>query len=96
MPPPWFLDWTLHHDKIHPKVKRRIVGSQMSAEDLLKLLWDLQVPLAGGYAAYVLAYTGLRDRQKTVDVAFISLVFSLIATQECAALIIRNRNKRKR
>jgi hypothetical protein len=52
----------------------------MSAEDLLKLPWDLQVPLASGYAAYVLAYTGLRDRQKTVDVAFISLVFSLIAT----------------
>jgi hypothetical protein len=52
----------------------------MSAEDLLKLPWDLQVPLASGYAAYVLAYTGLRDRQKTVDVAFISLVFSLVAT----------------
>lgn len=52
----------------------------MSAEDLLKLPWDLQVPLASGYAGYVLAYTGLRDRQKTVDVAFISLVFSLIAT----------------
>jgi hypothetical protein len=52
----------------------------MSTEDLLKLPWDLQIPLASGYAAYVLAYTGLRDRQKTVDVAFISLVFSLIAT----------------
>jgi hypothetical protein len=52
----------------------------MSAEDLLKLPWDLQVPLASGYAAYVLAYTGLRDRQKTVDVAFISLVFSLVTT----------------
>jgi hypothetical protein len=52
----------------------------MSTEDLLKLPWDLQVPLASGYAAYVLAYTGLRDRQKTVDIAFISLVFSLIAT----------------
>jgi hypothetical protein len=52
----------------------------MSTEDLLKLPWDLQVPLASGYAAYVLAYTGLRDRQKTVDIAFISLVFSLAAT----------------
>lgn len=52
----------------------------MSTEDLLKLPWDVQLPLASGYAAYVLAYTGLRDRQKTVDVAFISLVFSLIAT----------------
>ena len=27
-----------------------------SAEDLLKLPWDLQVPLASGYAAYVLGY----------------------------------------
>lgn len=52
----------------------------MGTEDLLKLPWDVQLPLASGYAAYVLAYTGLRDRQKTVDVAFISLVFSLIAT----------------
>lgn len=51
-----------------------------TAEDLLKLPWDIQLPLASGYAAYVLAYTGLRDRQKTVDIAFISLVFSLIAT----------------
>ena len=57
----------------------------MSTDDLLKLPWDIQVPLASGYAAYVLAYTGLRDRQKTVDVAFISLVFSLIATG-CLAL----------
>lgn len=61
----------------------------MSAEDLLKLPWDLQVPLASGYAAYVLAYTGLRDRQKTVDVAFISLVFSLIATGVLALAVTR-------
>jgi hypothetical protein len=55
-------------------------ATPMSTEDLLKLPWDIQVPLASGYAAYVIAYTGLRDRQKTVDIAFISLVFSLIAT----------------
>jgi len=52
----------------------------MNTEELLKLPWEVQLPLASGYAAYVLAYTGLRDRQKTVDIAFISLVFSLIAT----------------
>ncbi len=51
----------------------------MTTEDLLKLPWDLQVPLASGYVAYVVAFTGLRDRHKTVDVVFISLVFSLIA-----------------
>jgi hypothetical protein len=48
--------------------------------EVLKLPWEIQVALASGYAAYVLAYTGLRDRQRTIDVAFISLVFSLIAT----------------
>jgi hypothetical protein len=61
----------------------------MSTEDLLKLPWDVQLPLASGYAAYVLAYTGLRDRQKTVDIAFISLVFSLIAT---AVLYVATQN----
>jgi hypothetical protein len=48
--------------------------------DLLKLPWEIQLALASGYVAYVLAYTGLRDRQRTIDVVFISLVFGLIAT----------------
>lgn len=48
--------------------------------DLLTLPWELQVALAGGYAAYVVAYTGLRARHRTVDVVFITLVFGLIAT----------------
>jgi hypothetical protein len=48
--------------------------------DLLNQPWEIQLILASGYAAYVVAYTGLRERQKTVDIAFISLVFSVLAT----------------
>jgi hypothetical protein len=48
--------------------------------DALKLSWEIQVALASGYAAYALAYTGLRDRQRPIDVVFISIVFSLIAS----------------
>lgn len=51
----------------------------MSA-DLLKLPWEIQVAAASGYAAYVVAYTGLRSRHQTIDVLLITLVFSLIAS----------------
>jgi hypothetical protein len=44
------------------------------------LPWEIQLAMASGYAAYVLAYTGLRDRHRPIDVIFISVVFSLIAT----------------
>lgn len=52
----------------------------MQNVDLLSLPWEIQVALASGYAAYMVAYTGLRDRHRTIDIAFITLVFSLIAT----------------
>ncbi len=52
----------------------------MTELDFLKLPWEIQVALASGYAAYALAYTGLRDRQRTIDTAFLSLVFSVPAT----------------
>ncbi len=52
----------------------------MNQYELLKLPWEIQLSLASGYAAYVVAYTGLRDRQRTIDIAFISLVFSVVAT----------------
>jgi Na+/proline symporter len=48
--------------------------------EFLKLPWEIQVALASGYAAYILAYIGLRERQRAIDIAFISLVFSLIAS----------------
>jgi hypothetical protein len=48
--------------------------------DFLGQLWEIQVALASGYAAYAIAYTGLRGRQKTIDIVSISFVFSLIPT----------------
>jgi hypothetical protein len=48
--------------------------------DFLKLTLEVQVALASGYAAYAISYTGLRDRQRPIDIAFISLVFSVPAT----------------
>jgi hypothetical protein len=48
--------------------------------EFLKLSWQVQTALASGYAAYAVAYTGLRDRQRPIDVAFLSLVFSVPAT----------------
>jgi hypothetical protein len=53
--------------------------------EVLKLPWDLQAALAIGYAAYIVANRGLRGRQSTIDVAFISLIFSVIATMVLAA-----------
>jgi hypothetical protein len=52
----------------------------MSPDHLLNLSWEIQAALASGYAAYAIAYTGLRDRQRPIDIAFISLAFSLVAT----------------
>jgi hypothetical protein len=52
----------------------------MTELDLLKLPWELQIAFASGYAAYAVSYTGLRDRQRPIDIAFISLVFSVPAT----------------
>ncbi|MDX6612602.1 MAG: hypothetical protein QOD75_1788 [Blastocatellia bacterium] len=51
----------------------------MSA-DLLALPWQIQLSLASGYAAYALAYSGIRAHHKTIDVAFATLVFGLVAT----------------
>jgi hypothetical protein len=48
--------------------------------EFLKLSWEVQTALASGYAAYAVAYTGLRDRQKPIDIAFTTLVFSVPAT----------------
>jgi hypothetical protein len=42
------------------------------------------VALASGYAAYLLSYMGMRDHHGAVDVAFRSLVFSLIASSVLA------------
>lgn len=48
--------------------------------ELLDLPVAIQLSLASGYAAYHFAYVGIRDHHKTIDVAFITLAFGLIAT----------------
>jgi hypothetical protein len=58
--------------------------------NFLKLPWEIQVALASGYAAYALAYTGLRERQRTIDIAFLSLVFSVPATMVFGVLASRS------
>jgi hypothetical protein len=52
----------------------------MAELDFLKLPWEIQGALASGYAAYAIAYTGMRERQRPIDIAFLSLVFSIPAT----------------
>jgi hypothetical protein len=44
------------------------------------LPWQIQVALASGYAGYLLAYIGMRDDHRSIDTAFVTLVFSLIAS----------------
>ena len=48
--------------------------------ELLKLPVAIQLGLASGYAGYHFAYVGIREHHKTIDVAFITLVFGLVAT----------------
>jgi hypothetical protein len=55
----------------------------VSAEDLEKLIdlpWQIQVALASGYAAYLLAYAGIRGHHKSIDTAFRSIMFGLFTT----------------
>jgi hypothetical protein len=62
-------------------------GGQMLTEEVLHLPWQAILVLASGYAAYFLAYFGIRAWHKSVDTIFITLVFALIATGVLAALI---------
>lgn len=69
---------------MQPQTEReRAMG--MSALDALKLPWELQVSLASGYAAYLLAYSGIRGRHTAIDTAFVTLLFGLVATFTLAA-----------
>ena len=49
-------------------------------QDLLKLPLQIQLVIAGGYAAYLLSYVGIRDHHTAVDTTFYTLIFGLIAT----------------
>jgi hypothetical protein len=48
--------------------------------DILTLSWKVQAALACGYLAYMISYIGIRAHHRTVDITFITLVFSLVAT----------------
>lgn len=47
---------------------------------LLNLPWQIQLSLASGYAAYLMANAGNREHHQPVDVAFSTLLFGLFAT----------------
>ncbi len=48
--------------------------------ELLTLPWQIQIALGGGYAAYTLAYVGLRKFHTASDVFFKTIIFSLFAS----------------
>lgn len=48
--------------------------------EILALSWTVQVALASGYAAYIIAYRGIRSHHSAQDTLFSVLVFSLIAS----------------
>lgn len=48
--------------------------------DILALSWTVQVALASGYAAYIIAFRGIRSHHSAQDTAFSVLVFSLITS----------------
>ncbi|HEX8553791.1 MAG TPA: hypothetical protein VF695_03700 [Sphingomonas sp.] len=42
--------------------------------------WQIQVALGSGYAAYMAAYTGVRNHHQAVDTTFRAIAFGLVAT----------------
>jgi len=63
---------------------------------LLNLPWNIQIALASGYAAYLLGYRGVRAAHKAIDIAFITLVFGLVATGVIVLLAITSFSLRLR
>ncbi|MDO7837147.1 hypothetical protein Q4610_19050 [Sphingobium sp. HBC34] len=49
-------------------------------EKLLNLPWEIQLALGSGYVAYMLAYLGIREHHKAIDVTFRTIAFGLCAT----------------
>ena len=45
---------------------------------VVALPWQLQLALGAGYAAYIIAYSGIRDHHKGADIAFRSIAFGLV------------------
>lgn len=54
----------------------------MDLESLVRLTalpWTIQIVLASGYCAYLIAYVGIRYNHKATDTIFASLAFGLVA-----------------
>lgn len=49
-------------------------------EKILNLPWEIQLALGSGYAAYMLAYLGIREHHKAIDVTFRAIAFGLCTT----------------
>lgn len=49
-------------------------------EKLLALPWQIQVALGSGYAAYLIAYSGIREHHNAAEVTFRSIAFGMVAT----------------
>lgn len=47
-------------------------------EAVIALPWQVQLSLGAGYAAYMLAYMGIREHHKSSDVVFRSIIFGLV------------------
>ena len=58
----------------------------LGATDWLVSAWQLQVALGSGYAAYMVAYTGIRSHHQAVDTTFRTIAFGLVATAVMLAL----------
>lgn len=53
---------------------------------ILSLPWQIQLALGAGYAAYAIAYTGVRSHHSAVDTAFRALLFSIVTTVSLSIL----------
>ena len=54
--------------------------NELAKADWLLATWQLQVALGSGYAAYMIAYTGIRSHHQTIDTTFRTIAFGLVAT----------------
>lgn len=61
----------------------------MEIKDIFALPWAIQLALGSGYAAYVTAYSGIRDHHKTIEITFATLVFSLVTTMVFVVISLR-------
>jgi hypothetical protein len=49
-------------------------------EKFFNLPWEIHLALGSGYAAYMLAYFGIRDHHKAIDTTFRAIAFGFCAT----------------